>query len=209
MCFNASVSLFTFLFGSVGSVILYKFSDLKPEAIFYLWVCLMQLIEYFIWKSQNCEVNYYERNVNLFFSKIGVFVNHFEPIIYWLAIMYLSKYTLHSSVSYLMILFVLLTFYYLKNIMYQSQCTTVTKESYPHLYWYWNQGSYSSLYYLYFLLMLVLLSLNNPIYGNYHSMLIVVSFIISYLIYKDTHTVGAMWCFAASFAPWALWLVYK
>jgi hypothetical protein len=213
MCFNASVSLFTYLFGSIGSVILYNFSNLKPEAVFYLWVCLMQLIEFFLWKSQNCNntpilSNPTATQRNLLFTKLGIFINHFEPIVYWLAILYFSYTSLPSYVNYLMILFVIFTLFYLKNILTHQQCTTVTKESYPHLFWEWNQGPYASLYYIYFLIMLVLLAQHNSIYGSYHSSLIVISFILSYLIYKDTHTVGAMWCFAASFAPWALWINY-
>lgn len=217
MCFNEQVSLFTYFLGSIGSIILYNYSSLKPEAIFYLWVCLMQLIEFFLWKSQNCinentntnghtHTDHNTTKQNLLFTKLGIFINHLEPIIYWLAILYFS--TLPSYVNYLMFIFIIVSSFYMKNILSHTYCTSVTKESYPHLYWKWNQGPFANIYYIYFLLMLILLSQHNKIYGNYHSSLILVSFILSYFIYKDSHVVGSMWCFAASFAPWALWINY-
>ena len=53
MCFNAPVSLTTFLIGIIGSIRLF-YLNYKAEAIFYAWVVLMQLIEFFLWRNQPC-----------------------------------------------------------------------------------------------------------------------------------------------------------
>ena len=36
-----------------------------------------------------------------------------------------------------------------------------------------------------------------------------ISFYMSNEIYKDTHSVGNMWCFVAAFFPWLLTAIYS
>jgi hypothetical protein len=202
MCFNAQVSIITYIIGLIGSYQLYKYKFV-PEAVFYAWVIQMQLIEYFLWKNQPCSGSNIEPNKNI--SKIGIIVNHFEPIILWLAIIYYSKKKLPNWVHILMIVFCITSYYYTKQVIADNECTTVTKESEPHLYWKWNnQGPHYILYYTYFLIALIVLSLYGLQNGHINALLVITSYIFSMMIYRKTHTVGAMWCFAAAFGPFIL-----
>lgn len=212
MCYNAPISLFTYVFGMYFSYILYK-KGFKAEAIFYIWVIQMQLIEYFLWKNQPCSQkrnsndNIINQN-NLFISKIGIVLNHLEPIVFWIAILYFYG-NLPVIINYIMILFCIFTFYYTKNAIESNECTTVTPESYPHLHWKWNYQNNHVYYYIYFLITLILLSLYGLKKGYINSIIIILSYAISYYIYEKKHAVGAMWCFAASFAPFLLPILIK
>lgn len=206
MCFNKEVSLVTYFTGMIGAALLFK-ENYRPEAIFYAWVIQMQLIEYFLWKNQPCNTSTNTNNVNT--TKFGIIVNHMEPIVLWLAILYLSKKKLPSVINYFMFFFILLTILYTINTLKKIECTTVTDESSPHLHWKWNREEYSGLYYGIFLLALVLVSYYGLEKGNINSLIIFISFMVSYYVYRDKHSVGAMWCFMAAFGPWLLLFLYQ
>lgn len=202
MCFNAEVSLATYIVGMLGCVQLYT-KGFIPEAIFFAWIIQMQLIEFFIWRNQPCN-----DDKNKIISKAGVIINHTEPIVLWLAILYFSKRTLPHSIQLFMVCFVIVTILYTYNVWNSTECTTVTQESAPHLHWKWNDGSFNTEYYMLFLLSLVLLSYYGLPNGHINASLSIVSFVISKAIYGEKHSVGTMWCFAAAFGPWFLQMLY-
>jgi hypothetical protein len=199
MCFNSQVSLITFIIGALGSIRLYNLGY-KPEAYFYAWVIFMQLIEYFLWNNQKCD------NTNKNLTNAGIFINHLEPIILWLSILYFNQNKLPSFVNAYMIIYLILTFLYTKTLFNNKnlECTTVTEESTPHLHWKWNYGKNFSLYYAYFIGGLVLLSLYGLDKGFSNSIALLLSFGLSFYIYSNKKAVGAMWCFMAAFVPWIL-----
>ena len=198
MCFNPHVSLATYMIGTLGSFLLYKHGRI-PEALFYAWVVQMQLVELLLWKSQDCS----QTNVDV--SKAGIIINHLEPVMLWLAI----PRTLPVHVQLLMGLYLAATAWYTRKVFTETQCTTVTPDSAPHLYWRWNEGVNAGPYYGLFLATLVCLSVYGLPSGHLNAMVVLVSFALSYYIYRDKHTVGSMWCFAAAFAPWALLGLYQ
>jgi hypothetical protein len=204
MCFNAEVSLITYIIGLFGSFYLYQ-QNYKPEAIFYGLVIQMQLIEFLLWKNQPCNGND-EKNKKI--STVGLFINHIEPFILWFAIIYFSKIKLPIMIHIFMCFFAILTFFYVKNILKDIQCTTVTEESEPHLHWLWNEGENKKIFYILFLLSLIFLSYYGLEHGVINSFLVLFSFSISLAIYGKKHSAGAMWCFAAAFAPIILSLIY-
>ena len=60
MCWSSESSRNAYIIGSVSSLILMLFGDKvdKNIGLFFLVVAQMQLIEYFIWKDQECgEIN--------------------------------------------------------------------------------------------------------------------------------------------------------
>ena len=205
MCFNAQVSASTYVIGVLGSLMLFRRGRI-PEAIFYFWVVQMQLIEYILWLNQGttskeCGV------INETATKLGVCINHLEPIVLWIAIKMFSPKKLPVYIDVIMMVFLCLTVLYTRGVFKNSMtnsCTTVTLESSPHLHWKWTQGSYGREYYLVFLCVLVMLSLYGLPHGRINAVMIITSFLISYKLYGKTHSVGAMWCFSASFAPWIL-----
>lgn len=207
MCWSKEVSITTYIIGLLGCFMLYNKGH-PIEALFYGWVVHMQLIEYFLWKYQPCVGPAKSKNEEV--TKIGTIVNHFEPIILWWAILkYGTK--LPDWMQTWMSGFVVATIAYTKRVLDTSECTTVTKESDPHLQWKWNNEDYAGLYYSYFLITLVLLSLYgiNGRNGNINAVIAVVSYGISYVIYGKKKVIGAMWCWLVASVPYVLLAVYK
>jgi hypothetical protein len=169
----------------------------------------MQLIEYFLWKYQPCIEPVKAQNEKA--TKIGILVNHFEPIILWLAILRYGR-ELPNWITTWMVVFIGMSIWYTKRVIDNLECTTVTKESAPHLEWKWNNAEYGRIYYAYFLITLVLLSIYgipNVINGRINAVIAVASFIISYAVYGDRKVVGAMWCWLAALCPYILMSVYN
>jgi len=209
MCFNANVSASTYIIGVLGSLMLFRRGRI-PEAIFYFWVIQMQLIEYILWMTERMRGSKGECGVvNEITTKLGVLINHLEPIVLWIAIKMFSPKKLPVYIDAVMMVFLCLTVLYTRGVYQmnsdeQSECTVVTPESSPHLHWKWTQGPYGREYYLGFVFVLVMLSLYGLPHGRINAIMIITSFLISYKLYGKTHSVGAMWCFSASFAPWIL-----
>lgn len=196
MCFNANVSIVTFIVGLLGCFILIqnKKENYIPEAIFYLWVIQMQLVEFILWKNQPCNKN------NIKITTIGIIINHMEPIILWLAILLFSTKKLPSWVNYTLLFYLFYSIFYSISAI-KHECTNVTSESSPHLYWKWNNKNGSSIYYGLFLFCLIILSIYGLKFGYHQAILISFSFALSGIIYGKYKSTGAMWCFAAAFAP--------
>ena len=197
MCFNEKVSMLTYIIGITGCINLYFNLNLKIEAIFFAWVVQMQLIEYILWNNQSCN----QLNINT--TKLGIIINHLEPIILWIAILLLSTHKLPEYVNMLMIIFTLVTIIYTKNVLL-NKCTLTEKK---HLVWNWNHEKNSNIYYGFFIIMLNLLFINGVDNGNILALLSTGSFFISKLLYTNEKSVGAMWCFFSAFAPWIIPMV--
>lgn len=201
MCFNAEVSLNMYILGTVGYINLYL-KGFKAEAMLYACVIQMQLIEYFLWKSQQNDEN------NRLMTKLGILINHLEPIIFWLGIKYYGL-ELPKWLDIMMLSYIIYSIIYTKSAWKSLTTTHVSKESKPHLHWKWNEGEGHDLFYAYFLLVLYLLSVYGLKNGSVHGMFVLLSFAISYIIYGNKHSVGAMWCFIAALGPWLIPLFYK
>ena len=199
MCFSKKVSMLTYIIGIVGSINLYFNLNLKIEAIFFAWVVQMQLIEYFLWNNQSCN----QLNINT--TKLGIIINHLEPIILWIAILLLSTHKLPEYVNMLMIIFTLVSIIYTKNV-FLDKCTLKEKK---HLIWNWTFEKNSNIYYGFFILCLNLLFIYGVDNGNILAILTTGFFFISKLLYKNEKSVGAMWCFFAAFAPWIIPILYN
>lgn len=210
MCFNSNISIITYLIAMSGSYQLYNM-NLRPEAIFYAWVAQMQLLEFLLWKFQPCNVKPNITQKNIYTTHIANIVNHLEPFVLLFAIVYFSKVKLSKNIINYMYIFAILTILYTYNVINTTECTTVSEQSKPHLDWKWNSGPYFIQFYTLFLITLLVLAYNGLPYPRniINTFIIFVSYALSYLIYRDNHSVGAMWCFSAAFAPLLLILMYK
>jgi len=206
MCYNATVSIYTYTIGIIGSLKLLM-DGYIPEALFLMTAIQMQLIEYFLWNNINSNGSF-EDNQKI--TKIGALIVHMEPIILWIVILLFSSRLLPTFINYFMFIFVILSILYIKGI-YEDKLlyTTFNPEKSPHLEWKWNGGRYSNQFYLLFLLSFILLSIYGIDNGIFLAGLSLISFFISYWIYNDKHVLGSMWCFSAAFAPWILSLIYS
>lgn len=201
MCYNENVSIITYIVGIIGCILLI-YNNYIPEAIFYFFVIQMQLIEFMLWKNQLCN------NININISKLGILINHMEPIILYIGIYFFSKKVLPIWIHYMMLLYLVGSIIYTIKV-FKNECTTVTPDSSPHLHWKWNEGKFSGLYYTLFLTILVILSIYGIENGIIMSAIILCGFITSFYIYGNKHSIGAMWCFYAAIAPYLSLILYK
>ena len=84
MCYNKDISLYTYLLGLVASFLLIQKKDknLKILGCFFIVIIHMQLIEYFLWTNNKCNM----KNITL--SHLGVITLFIQPIILYLSIVY-------------------------------------------------------------------------------------------------------------------------
>jgi len=179
MCFNPEVSITTYIVGIIGCILLILNNDVNfiPQAIFFIWVIHMQLIEFFLWKNQPC--NQMNKNISI----IGMIINNMEPIILWLAIIIFSDKKLPTWIHLIMALYLIASFYisYKSYTDNKTSCTTVTPESSPHLNWKWNEGNiFTNIFYIFFLLVCVLLSIYGLSYGMVMAFIFLLSFFASF-----------------------------
>ena len=87
MCFSANISLLAFILGIIGSILVFTLGgpSNKIISLFFAFVSSMQLIEYFLWKHQVCD------NYNKLLSKIGMWLNHMQPVVLGLLVIILSQ----------------------------------------------------------------------------------------------------------------------
>lgn len=197
MCFNATVSITTYVTGLLGCVLLALRKRAYAEALFYSCVVQMQLLEYFLWLDPTCS----PRNKKI--TRLAVLVNHAEPFALYLPLLLTGR--LPRWVHAWMASYFVLTVLYSTRVLHADLCTTVTRESDPHLEWKWNDGQLHVLFYSLFLFTLITLCLFLR-RGTFQASMVFVSYVVSYGVYNQKKSVGAMWCFAAALAPFVLLL---
>jgi len=207
MCYNKDISLYTYLIGLVASFLLIqkKDKDLKILGCFFLFVIHMQLIEYFLWTNNKCNM----RNINL--SHIGTIVNFIQPIILYLVILYYNKelYIKNKQILDSIIIIYIIGLIIYSITLFPLGCTNVTKLSSPYLQWSWFFKKNSVIIALLFPIAFTILlycGLNSP-YNLYLSLVCIISFIISFIIYKKQRAFGSLWCWFAVFIPIGLLLI--
>lgn len=227
MCFNAEISLATYVTGMAGAWLLYTSGKRRAEALFFAWVTHMQLIEFGLHLMQDPR---YVR-ANKLLTRVGIFVNHMEPYILYAAIKAFE--TPAPSAGRIMdaMMLVLLppTLYFSRKVVARDKDISPTtrgsgsrvcaKGAPPararrqvcggestKLFWRWNYDENAAAYYALFVLALAVLNLHGfpgP-RGRAQAAFAVASYAISYLLYRDEKAVGSMWCFIAAFTPWML-----
>ena len=191
MCWNASVSLNTFLFSSfVLALIIYNNSFTKykiPELnnkwmyLFIMSFVSMQLIEFFIWK--NIDNKYY----NNIFSICATLLLLIQPII---SIMLLSNIKLRNLLlsSYLLLSIPFSVYKFSTNNIH-----SVVSES-GHLRWiFFEMTPVSWIVWLFFFLFSFVYEKKwfGPIFG-------LIALFITFINYKNDHTIGSMWCWGVN-----------
>ena len=132
MCFDSTTSAITFSITTLSAIYLYNRgykTNNKNDKFFSLLVLLigfMQLIEYFIWKNQNCN------SKNHFFSILIIVLLTIQPILCYNWYYYLHKNI--TGLSYNLVLLYSIVFFcynaYLINWLNQSSlCSKPTKRS--------------------------------------------------------------------------------
>lgn len=184
MCWNAEVSLQSFLLGTVAIGIAYLKGLSIPLTVFGLTVTSMQLVEYFAW-------SYYENpTVNFYASVAGAFLIGVQPIASMLALP--SSIRLSFIGAYLLFCLVL-TILNRQPVEY-----TMKRAENGHLSWGFLQKDLPTLVYTlgYLFFMFV------PIYvtQNYGFLALVMGTLgLSLYTYLESNTWGSMWCWIVNY----------
>ena len=182
MCWNASVSLNTYIFGLFASSFAYYNGVIDLLGfIFYQSILLIQLIEYFIWSKTFS---------NRLLSQIALFVIICQPMFNIIKIQNKPELIPYILAAYISIVAIVYTFIIPLN--------TVNFSSVPskngHLSWKWLDVN------IYLILTWYIFISIRWIIDEIYSYLIIVSIllIISIILYRETNTWGSMWCWVCN-----------
>jgi len=192
MCWNASVSLNTFLFSSfVLVLIIYNnsFTQYKIQELNSIWIYLflasfifMQLIEFFIWKNIN------DKFYNNIFSICATFLLIIQPII---SIMILSNIKLRN---------LLLFFYLLLAIPFSSYKFFTKKNIHSivsekgHLRWKFFETT-PLIWFVWLFFFLFSFIYEKKYFGIIFGL---ATLLIAFINYKNDRTIWSMWCWSVN-----------
>jgi hypothetical protein len=182
MCWNASVSLNTYLLGLFASIFSY-YNGIGNflSVLFYQSFIIIQLIEYFIWTKTFS---------NRLLSQIAFIIIYFQPILNIIKIEKNKKLIPYLLVAYITFIIILYTaFIPLNTINYSS-----VPSKNGHLSWNWLDINIYIIFIWY-----AFLSIRWIIDKMYLTLIFVTIFlIITIILYKDTNTFGSIWCWACN-----------
>jgi len=178
MCWNANISLNTYIFGLFASSFAYYNGDIKmPAFIFYQSVITMQLIEYFIWSKTFS---------NRLLSQLGLLLILSQPIFNIIKIE--SKPSLIPYILIAYLLFVAILYLFIIPI------NTINFSSTPHKNGHlsWNWLNWNILIVLIWYIFLTSRWIIDKIYLSF--IFITLLLIITIVLYKKSNTWGSLWC---------------
>lgn len=209
MCYSKELSLTSLMFGVFASLVLIYYGSKENSAtnktigIFFLFVSLMQLVEYFLWIDIECKTGY-----NQLGATIGPLLNHLQPVVLLaVASHYLESTNVIQNSVLIPLNIIYLIYVYRKYIKYVSnkdnlcvktnQCNGETKTCDEHLDWTWKKDFN---YIFYFIINFI------NIANFYNNTNLVVSFGLSYLlllvsIFKFQKNIGEFWCLMVTGIP--------
>lgn len=201
MCYSKKLSLQSFAFGIMSSLLLIYYGNEKSSktnitiGIFFMFVSIMQLLEYLLWSDIECT-----NGQNKFASTVGPLFNHFQPVV----LLVLSSYYLQSNGIISNDLLILINILYFSYVMHQyynyvsnkkNGCVKLNEQK--HLDWNWK---YDFNYFWYHMIMIINITnfLNNK---N-----LIASIISSYVlllisINKFNKNIGEFWCLMVTGVP--------
>jgi hypothetical protein len=188
MCWNADVSINTFIFGILALIFIYLSSYTKYKEytfnnpfvyIFLLEIIFMQLVEYFIWNNLN-------NKKNNFYSLLGSILVFIQPITLMFIISNKIKYILMFIYALYSIIY--FTYRHLYNpIVFHS---SVGKNG--HLSWDWMK--YKGYEYI-FLFVYLLIYVVCLLYINYPILKYFTIIALGFSLFNLKHnTFASMWC---------------
>jgi hypothetical protein len=201
MCYSKDLSLASLTFGVFASLILINFgnkesaSTNKAIGYFFLFVTLMQLVEYFLWSDINCQ-----NGLNKLGSLLGPILNHLQPVVLLLLASFFLEPTNLISINLIIpanILYICYVGYeYIKYISNESNLCVRTNKC-DHLDWSWKKDFNYTFYFI--------ISFMN-VANFYKNTNLIVSFGLSYLllivsIFNYQYNIGEFWCLMVTGIP--------
>ena len=202
MCFNYKASLFTFVIGTIFSILLIKYGNKtymlenKITGIFLIFISLIQFMDFLFWIDLKNTIG-----INKIVTILGPILNVCQPTIFYI-IKYLyykpEIFTLQYFNLPIAILNILYVFYFITiYISFLSKSKLITGTKNGHLKWPWIE--YSNPYFYIILFAINIFYLFN---FKYALVLFSITFLFLYLSVKYfNYNSGELWCFFGSFIP--------
>lgn len=182
MCWNASVSLNTYIFGLFASSFAYYngTTDLLGFLLFQSFI-IMQLIEYFIWSNTFS---------NRLLSQIALFAILCQPVLNILKIQKMPKLIPYLLVAYFIFIIIVYTIITPLNTLDFSSVPSKN----GHLAWKWFTWN------IYIIVIWFAFLSARWVIDEMYLILAFVAIIllVSVILYKETKTWGSMWCWLAN-----------
>jgi hypothetical protein len=179
MCWNAEVSLNTFIYGTIAAIIVLSLNKIPIRSILLVYtVSLIQLMEYFTWKNiNNNELVHY-------LSITGAFI-------LLLQVLLISNNNLKNKEQLFSYIFIFILTIIAFNHNFENKKFHMEKGENGHLKWLWADLPIP------LLISGLLLWIYPPIRNkNYISTLfIIITLTISFYYYYKYKTWGSMWCY--------------
>lgn len=189
MCWSASVSINTYIFGLFACVFAYMNNVINLSTLFFNQsFMLIQLIEYFIWTNQFS---------NRIMSQIAYIAILMQPIV---GILTIEK-TQVKNIG-LVLYFIFLTALFVLNPWSSIDFRSIPAAN-GHLAWHWMKFTLPIL-----IVWMLFLSLRMILNKDWITLGVVYILVIaSYIMYHKTLTSGSFWCWISNFI--ALFFIYK
>jgi hypothetical protein len=177
MCWNANVSINTYIFGLFACLFAFFNNKLSVMSILFAqsWMSI-QLIEYFIWSKSFS---------NRLLSQIALLVILSQPLFGILSISNHTTFKYVALVGYLLFITVVMIFKPWSTIDF-----TTVQATNGHLSWKWLDYSKITIL-IWFLFLSIKLVVNKNLYIL---SLVTISAIVTYVLYSKTLTWGSLWC---------------
>jgi hypothetical protein len=201
MCFNYRTSLFTFLIGTIFSILLIYYGnpkyilENKISGIFLIFISCIQFMDFLFWIDIKNKLG-----INKITTILGPILNVCQPIF-----LYLIKYCYYrpniftSPIAlFVAVLNVLYLIYFITiYTKFLLNDTLITSIEHNHLKWPWIKYSNP-----YFYLLLFAINIFYLFNFNYAFALFTVTYLFLLLSYKFfNYNVAELWCFFGSFIP--------
>lgn len=195
MCINANTSLSTFVFSIIGSLVLIFLGNKKYKkenllfGILFIYVALMQILEYFMWIDLNGK-----KGTNKIATSLGPFFNYTQPtIVFLVKSLIFGKHNIFISLINL-IYYIYVIIRYNTFLTSEKLITTVINN---HLHWRWTD--YFSFY---FYSLIFTINIFAFILFKYALMIFLFIFGTLYVssVYFKEH-IGEFWCFFTAYIP--------
>lgn len=186
MCFSEKASLIALVTGLTSSLLCYSVGkpDYKIVGLFFAFVTLMQVVEYLLWRHQVCDA------YNKMVSFVGMLLNHLQPVVLFTLLWYFNKPT---DIRVLLVYLLFIIPWSLRDV----GCTLKGHDS--HLVWDWNQQRHRHIVYGVFVITMSLMAYKGL--GSYAALYVLVTHILTHLVYPSSYSIGSLWCFFVVVSP--------
>ncbi len=204
MCINENVSLATFTICSLSCIYLFKRNNNNDRwiAVAFAYLGSMQLLEYLMWKDQEC------KGLNQIATNIGFIHNILQPVISLLIAYYFTGGKIPSYIYIIFVVYLATSLPEIIRMKKSDQCSLPCNDGEVGLSWKYTNTNYPTYVWGVFCLALIAPFLSMKGNGKVYAGIIMGIYILAHLISikrcpanQGTPPNGSWWCVMAALVP--------